>query len=118
MKAETALNFVKFVHTLAWAFFVACIVLLPVAAHQGNFQLVAWLIGAVLFEIAILMLNKWACPLTAIAARYNSDRSANFDIFLPLWVAKYNKQIFGPLFVVGLIYAAVRGWLAMGWSVH
>lgn len=111
MKAETALNFVKFVHTLAWAFFVACIVLLPVAAHQGNFQLVAWLVGIIALEIVILMLNGWACPLTAVAARYTEDRKPNFDIFLPLLIAKYNKLIFGTLFVVGLVYAALR-WVA------
>ena len=108
MKAATVLFVIKLLHTLAWAFFAGCIVLLPVAAYWGNFQLGAWLLAAILFEIAVLMLNGWACPLTAIAARYTSDRSANFDIFLPLWLAKYNKQIFGALFVVGLVYAALR----------
>jgi hypothetical protein len=44
----------------------------------------------------------------AIAARYTSDRSANFDIYLPRWIARYNKEIFGSLFAVGLSFTLVR----------
>jgi hypothetical protein len=36
-----------------------------------------------------------------MAARYTDDRADNFDIYLPLWLARYNKHIFGFLFVVG-----------------
>ena len=59
------------------------------------------LAGAVFVEVAILALNHMKCPLTAVAARYTEDRSDNFDIYLPLWLARYNKQIFGTLFLVG-----------------
>jgi hypothetical protein len=45
------------------------------------------------------------CPLTPLAARYTDDRSDNFDIYLPLWLARYNKQIFGPLFLVATLFA-------------
>ena len=43
-------------------------------------------------------------PLTAVAARYTDDRRANFDIYLPEWLARYNKQIFGPLYAMGVAY--------------
>ena len=33
-----------------------------------------------------------------------------FDIFLPLWLARYNKQIFGTLFVLSVAYALAE-WL-------
>jgi len=33
--------------------------------------------------------------------RYTDDRSDNFDIFLPLWLARNNKLIFGLLFISG-----------------
>jgi hypothetical protein len=56
----------------------------------------------------VLGLNRWSCPLTAVAARYTDDRRANFDIYLPVWLAKFNKQIFGPLYVAGVVYAAAR----------
>jgi hypothetical protein len=39
-----------------------------------------------------------------VAARYTDDRRDNFDIYLPLWIARYNKQIFGPLFVAGIVF--------------
>ena len=46
------------------------------------------------------------CPMTAVAARYTTDRADNFDIYLPLWLARYNKHIFGGLFVAGLVFSA------------
>lgn len=110
MKAGTALCTIKLVHTVVWAFFAGCIVSIPVAAHLGHFKLAAALIGAVLFEIFVLLINRWSCPLTAIAARYTDNRRDNFDIYLPLWLARHNKLIFGTLFISGLAYTAVK-WL-------
>ena len=52
-----------------------------------------------------MALNKWSCPLTAVAARYTEDRRPNFDIYLPEWLAKYNKHIFGPLYIAGVVFA-------------
>lgn len=100
-----ALAAVKLVHTAAWAFFVACIVVLPIAAWRAEFRLAAWLAVIVLAEAAVLALNRWTCPLTAVAARYTHERQPNFDIYLPLWLARWNKHIFGPLYVAGLVFA-------------
>ena len=81
---------------------------MPVASALGNHRLAAWLAVAVCFEIAVLLANRWACPLTAIAARYTEDRRANFDIYLPEWLARYNKQVFGTLFAAGVVYSLVQ----------
>ncbi len=64
-------------------------------------------------EVLILVVNRMQCPLTAVAARYTSARRANFDIYLPEWLAGRNKEIFGSLYVLGLLYALARwkGWL-------
>ena len=43
--------------------------------------------------------QRMRCPLTDLAARYTDDRRANFDIYLPLWLAANNKRIFGSVFV-------------------
>lgn len=61
----------------------------------------------------VLLVNRWSCPLTAVAARYTADRRPNFDIYLPEWLARYNKEVFGTLFVAGLLYSLARwqGWL-------
>jgi hypothetical protein len=101
----TALVAVKVVHSLAWAFFAGCILALPVAALAGRLELAAWLAGAVLVEVAILAANRLRCPLTDLATRFTDDRRDNFDIYLPLWLARYNKQVFGTLFVAGGLVA-------------
>ncbi len=103
-----ALRAVKIVHTLAWAIFAGCILVLPVAAYIKDFELAAVLIAIVLVEVIVLSANHFRCPLTAVAARYTSDRSANFDIYLPMWIARYNKEIFGSLFVAGILFTLAR----------
>jgi hypothetical protein len=64
----------------------------------------AALIVLVLVECLVLAFNRMRCPLTDLAARYTDDRRDNFDIYLPLWLAKYNKLIFGSLFAAGLLF--------------
>ena len=105
---SVALRAVKVLHTLAWALFAGCILAMPIASWFGNHRLAAWLGAAVCFEIAVLLVNRWACPLTAVAARYTEDRRANFDIYLPEWLARYNKQVFGALFAIGAVYSLVQ----------
>ena len=43
-----------------------------------------------------------------MAARHTDAREANFDIYLPEWLARHNKTIFGLLFALGLAYALAR----------
>jgi hypothetical protein len=91
-----------------WAFFAACILTIPVLAWRGNLKIAVLLIATVSLEVLVLAANRLRCPLTAVAARYTADRRANFDIYLPLWLARYNKVIFGSLFVVGIVSVLVR----------
>ena len=65
----------------------------------------------VLAECAVLALNGMRCPLTDLAARYTGERAANFDIYLPEWLARNNKTVFGALFVAGEIVVLAR-WMA------
>jgi hypothetical protein len=102
--ATSRLRLIKLVHTLAWAFFAGCILALPIAAWHHQFLAAAILITMILVEVAILVANRFRCPLTDVAARYTDDRRDNFDIYLPLWLARYNKQIFGTLYVAGILF--------------
>lgn len=104
------LQAVKAVHTAAWLFFVLFILGIFVAASNGSLMWAGLCIGIVAVEVAILALNGWRCPLTDIAARYTDDRSPNFDIYLPRWLARYNKEIFGPLYLLGIAVTLYR-WL-------
>jgi len=102
------LRIVKLLHTVVWAFFASCILGIPIAALGGRWTLAAVLIGLVALEVLVLLANAWRCPLTAVAARYTDDRRDNFDIYLPLWLARYNKEIFGALYVAGVLLTLAR----------
>ena len=101
---------IKLLHTAIWVFFAGCILAIPVAGARLQFGWAAALTGLVLIECAVLAVNRGRCPLTDLAARYTDERADNFDIYLPLWLARRNKSIFGTLFVVGALFALLR-WL-------
>ena len=103
---------VKLLHTVVWAFFVASILAVPLAAWFNHYR-VSLICGLVVAcEVLVLVFNGWRCPLTNVAAQYTSDRRDNFDIYLPEWLARHNKAIFGALYVCGVI--AALGW-RYGW---
>jgi len=105
---ERALVAVKLLHTAIWAFFAACILALPVLGWARRFD---WALAAtvlILGECAVLAMNRGRCPLTGVAARYTDQRADNFDIYLPQWLARYNKQIFGTLFLAGVAFVIWR----------
>ena len=110
LRDRRALVTVKVVHTLAWAFFVACILALPVASWYGDHSTAAVLAAVVLLEGLVLVANGWRCPLTLLAERYTDERHDSFDIYLPTWLARHNKLIFTVLYGIGLVYALAR-WL-------
>ncbi len=95
-------------HTIVWAIFATCILTIPVAALLNEYRIATILAVVVALEVAVLTFNKWRCPLTAVAAQHTDNRQENFDIYLPLWLAKYNKHIFGVLYVAGVVFALVR----------
>jgi hypothetical protein len=108
LSPAASLAAIRLLHTVVWACFVAVILAIPVAAWHGRFDLFAVFTMIVLVEVLVLVLNRLRCPLTGVAARYTDDRRDNFDIYLPLWLARYNKQIFGALFVLGVGFGLWR----------
>ena len=103
-EADRRLTAVRLLHTAVWTVFASCVVAIPLLTWQERFSTAAVLAVIVLGEVVVLWLNRWGCPLTAVAARYTDDRRVNFDIYLPAWLAQYNKQIFGPLYAAGVAY--------------
>jgi hypothetical protein len=108
--AATRLFWIRVVHTAAWWVFASATVGVPLALAFGGFAVALWLSAVVWVEAAILLVNGMNCPLTGIAARYTDDRSDNFDIFLPRWLARHNKLIFGTIFAVSELWLGWR-WL-------
>ena len=102
------LTAIKVAHTIVWGIFVACIVAIWVFAWSGTLLYATLSIGIVLIEVVVLVLNGLHCPLTPIAARYTDDRRANFDIYLPEWLARHNKVIFGALYSGGILVTLAK----------
>jgi hypothetical protein len=99
---------IKLLHTFIWAVFALCILALPATALIHRFDWAAALSFLILLECAVLAVNRGRCPLTDVAARYTDNRADNFDIFLPVWLARHNKTIFGTLFVAGELFVLWR----------
>ena len=106
--ARKSLCLVKLAHTIVWGIFAACIIAIPVLAWLDHDRQAGVLIMVVVVELLVLMANHGNCPLTAVAARYTTDRRDNFDIYLPEWLARYNKLIFGSIYLFGVAVTFAR----------
>ena len=95
------LTAIRFFHTVIWAILAGSIVALPVVGVLRRFRWAAILTGLVVLECMVLAVNGGRCPLSDLAARFTDSHADNFDIYLPNWLAQYNKVIFGVLFIAG-----------------
>ncbi len=111
MSSSGKLTAIKLLHTGVWVFFNVVIFYLLYAVIVDRIDSLAWiclaLIGA---ECLVLLLFKMACPLTVVARRYSASDEPNFDIYLPRWLAKYNKHIYGVILVGILLGLVWRIW--------
>ncbi len=85
---------------------------LPIAGLAQRFRWAAGLSALIMAECVVLAMNHFRCPLTDLAARYTEERGANFDIYLPEWLARHNQSIFGALFVTGGLFTLWRWFVA------
>lgn len=118
MTSISMLRAIKLLHTVIWAFFAACILAIPVCVVLGWIAAAWCLIAVVLVEVVIIVTNGMRCPLTAVAGRYTNDRRDNFDIYLPEWLARNNKTLFGWLFAAGLAYTILASIGAFSGTLH
>jgi hypothetical protein len=108
---STALKLVsiKLVHTAIWAVFVTAIGYVIYCGLANDIAQYTWIAaGVVILEGLVLLIFGGRCPLTLIARNYSDSNQENVDIFLPNWLARYNKLIFTSLYVVGLILVGYR----------
>lgn len=104
MKNETKLIIIKIIHTLIWLFFNVVIFYMLYAAITNKLDKWLWIgYGLFILEGIVLLLFKFFCPLTIMARKYSDSTRNNFDIYLPNWLAKYNKPIYTSLLVVIII---------------
>ena len=101
--AQQKLIIVKSIHTAIWLVFVTAILFILWSGITADISVYSWIaVAAVCGEGLVLFIFKGSCPLTKIARRYSNSTKNNFDIYLPEWLAKYNKHIFTTLFFAGL----------------
>ncbi|NNM17916.1 MAG: hypothetical protein HKP24_05040 [Croceitalea sp.] len=104
MTPQHKLLAIKLIHTIIWLVFVVAIFYVLYSGISGEITLYTWLaIAMVIGEGITLLAFKMFCPLTLMARKYSDSDKDNFDIFLPNWLAKYNKLIFTTIFLLGLV---------------
>ena len=112
MNIQSKLVFIKMVHTLVWLFFNVVLFYLAYAVIINKIDKFVWIgIALIVLEGVVLLIFNKMCPLTVIARRYSDSTKDNFDIYLPNWLAKYNKLIYTSFFVViiwGVIYRVLQ----------
>jgi hypothetical protein len=109
MNNRLKLHAIRLIHTLIWIFMVTAIgyVLYSGISNEVN-AFTWWAVAIVILEGIVLAAFNMICPLTLLARKYTGSTKENFDIYLPLLLARYNKQIFTPVFILGLIIVLIR----------
>ena len=106
---SSKLTFIKLIHTIIWIFFNVVIFYLAYAVIIDKIDKWIW-IGLALFllEGIVLLVFKMKCPLTVVARRYSNSTKENFDIYLPNWLARYNKLIYTVILSVIVLILIYR----------
>jgi hypothetical protein len=109
MTEKTKLTLVKIVHTMIWVFFNVVIFYLLYAVIVDKIDSWVWIcIVLIVLEGIVLLIFKQACPVTLIARKYSDSTKDNFDIYLPNWLARYNKTIYTTIVAVALVILIYR----------
>jgi hypothetical protein len=108
MTQSGKLLLIKTILTVVWLFYNAEMFYLLFAVTIRKIDKWVWIgPGSFLPEGIILLLFRNMCPLTIIAGKYAGSTKDNFDIFLPDWLARYNKlicSILSRFVILRLIY--------------
>lgn len=107
--ASIKLVWVKLLHTAIWVFFNVVIFYLLYAVIADKIDTWAWIcFGLIGIETLILLIFKRVCPVTLLAKRYSDSDRANFDIYLPHWLAKHNQLIYSIIVVIAILIFSYR----------
>lgn len=109
MLPSNKLWLIKLLHTAIWLVLSSTVLYVLYSGITGHITGYSWCaVAAIIVEGLVLLLFKGSCPLTVMARRYSDSAKHNFDIFLPEWLAHYNKLIFTTLFAIGLLLMLVH----------
>jgi hypothetical protein len=109
MNNASKLTLIKIIHTIIWIFFNVVIFYMLYAVLTNKLDKWLWIgYGLFMLEGIVLLLFRFFCPLTVMARKYSDSTKANFDIFIPNWLAKYNKLIYTSILVAIIIIHIYR----------
>ena len=93
--------FIKAIHSLLFFLIGICTLYVLYTAITDNITPLTWFVfGVAVFELLILVLNNWVCPLTTYAERLGAERGSVADLYLPDWLADRLFPIFSVLFCI------------------
>ncbi len=102
---------IKIIHTIIWLFFNVVIFYMLYAVILNKIDKWLWIgYGLFILEGIVLLIFKFFCPLTIIARRYSDSAKHNFDIYLPEWLARYNKMIYSAILLIVILLTIYRMW--------
>jgi hypothetical protein len=100
---------IKIVHTLIWVFFNVVIFYLLYAVLTNRIDKWVWIcLGLIVLEGIVLLVFQKMCPITVVARKYSDSTRDNFDIFLPNWLARYNKEIYTTIVIISVLILLYR----------
>jgi uncharacterized BrkB/YihY/UPF0761 family membrane protein len=109
MNDKQKLVTIKLIHTAIWVFFNVVIFYLLYAVLINRIDKWIWIgLSLIFLEGVVLLIFKNICPVTLVARKYSSSDRDNFDIYLPEWLARYNKQIYSSIVALIIIILLVR----------
>jgi hypothetical protein len=109
MNDKQKLVTIKLIHTAIWVFFNVVIFYLLYAVLINKIDKWIWIgLSLIFLEGVVLLIFKNICPVTLVARKYSSSDRDNFDIYLPEWLARYNKQIYSSIVALIIIILLVR----------
>lgn len=109
MTANGKLVIIKTIHTTVWIFFNVVIFYLLYAVIIDRIDKWVWIcLSLIAGEGLVLLVFKNICPITIVARNYSQSQKDNFDIFLPNWLARYNKQIYTAIVIISICILIYR----------
>lgn len=104
-----SIAFIKFIHTVVFVVLSALLAGLLYEVIANRMTAITWIaVTLFLAEGIVLVLNRWRCPLTAIAENLGSSHGQVTDTLLPKWFADHVFQVYSGLFVGALVFMVVR----------
>ncbi len=109
MQPTTKLVLIKIIHTLIWICFNIVIFTMLYLVMVNKMGPVLWIgYGLVFTEGLVLLAFNGVCPLTIVANKFSDASRSNFDIYLPNWLARYNKKIYTTIVIVIAVLTVYR----------